>query len=98
MERTFKIIRNKRAAENDFTMDQECDFCDRFASQLIVLPESKYAMKSEYQKEDPFHICATCLQEMQEALAKNIRDNFESDFKEARQSINQGYDPSLLKR
>lgn len=85
----FNILRNKRKEANDFSMEYPCDFCQRFAGQVIEMPipankSIRYIGFGEKRFGRP-NICSACLHDMQEAMSKNIRDNFESDFQESRQ-------------
>lgn len=87
----YKILRNKRLNPNDFKMDNPCDFCNNFCSQVICIPNTEHAIKAESLNGDLFEIrekqiCDTCLTRMIEALNKNMVDNFQKDF-ELRQDI-----------
>lgn len=84
MEREFKILRNERKEANDFSMECHCDFCNRFSSSVIEIPDPVRSNTSIIGRKP--RICSTCLHEMQEALAKNIRDNFQKDFDKSRQN------------
>lgn len=79
----FLIHRNKRKEANDFSMEHPCDFCKRFAGQVIEIPGA-YIAKPDSKFKNA-NICSACLHDMQEAMSKNIRDHFESDFQESRQ-------------
>ena len=76
-EKDFEIFRNKRPAENVFTNEKDCCFCDEFVPQVIVIPFTSYANNLH-----GLRICKTCLNTMIEALDKNMRNHFESDFQE----------------
>lgn len=86
----FNILRNKRTEANDFSMEYPCDFCQRFAGQVIELPNpigsSMDIIDEDTGPREP-RICSACLHDMQEAMSKNIRDHFESDFQESRQEV-----------
>jgi hypothetical protein len=79
----YKILRNKRTEPNDFKMEHSCDFCCRFASQVLTI-HPKFTTFKELTN----NICRTCLQEMCDALDKNMVDNFQKDFEESRRKQN----------
>jgi hypothetical protein len=83
-DKEFTILRNKRKGENDFRMEYPCDFCNRFAGQVLCVPKTTFF---DVDKSRSLRICSTCLHEMQEALAKNIQDNFSIDFLEERSDL-----------
>lgn len=69
-EKEFKILRNKRPEANIFKNENNCSFCNNFVPQVIMIPT------------ESIPICKTCLNTMIEALDKNMRNHFESDFQE----------------
>jgi len=69
----YKILRNKRVDE-DYKIKHHCYFCSNKSTQVLELPFIKR------------NICKTCLQNMINALDKNMINNFQNDFEESRKS------------
>lgn len=59
----FNILRNERTKANDFSMEYPCDFCQRFAGQVIELPETPlwhFIWQGENQYSRRPYICSAC--------------------------------------
>jgi len=75
MKPSFIVLHNERVKEDDFSMDNPCDFCNDFSSHVIELPSTslwQFLWQGENQYSRMPRICGTCLHEMQEALKKNF--------------------------
>ena len=61
---THTILRNKRKEANDFSMEYPCDFCKRFTSQVLEIPNTFIKFmphESPFKTPKPLRICRKCL-------------------------------------
>ena len=71
----MSVLKNKRIEENDFKMDDRCNYCDNFVSQVLEINWSLGDC-----------ICKGCLNKMIQRLDNEMVKSFQPDFEEARES------------